>query len=544
MSTFTPKLSHHESRSQRQTNKSSLRLHPSLDSNILSKQLQQKQLHPVLPHHTKIRSDGPPSRSYVLNRSNLMTQVMNFDPPSFRFWIRDTTNTKSKYYYGNSGATNQLKETDARAHNTAIITRKPFGLTNDVTCMTLKNNSMNIQEMNDGKKRIMNEWPWRSLLPLSSVSIAKLNFNQSADLMESTCVDCSNNSANISSAMLNKLQTSTSPNITLGEGDSTGKTTQRTVLIVDRSSTNIQGRDRDIGRSQSIRSPEKIENFSIAGTSKRVAGELVDLPLHDVARLLPLEKTIDTNTTRNDVRSLASAQEILSVANLKPSEHLVSPTFVRGDIASTNTSSHQGSPSHTALNTLASTTATSNTISSVPVQQQEKFQKSSSCHSLLKAYAKLLWIFLLFDWVQAQSSLLSNGRVAYNGYEYITMDQCSAGTSFGSCPAPPGGNSGTCQNSYLSLPSGFELVDYSYDIVTNVVAKYPFGTHVIVFSNGQTNGVSTYSAGNPWNPNMLKTSGSTYKAGSCSLKVLMRVNFWKICSSTDGSAGEFLDLDI
>ena len=41
--------------------------------------------------------------------------------------------------------------------------------------------------------------------------------------------------------------------------------------------------------------------------------------------------------------------------------------------------------------------------SSVPMQQQGKFQKSSSCHSLLQTYAMLLWIFLFFDCVQAQS---------------------------------------------------------------------------------------------------------------------------------------------
>ena len=226
-----------------------------------------------------------------------MTQVMNFDPPSFRFRKHDTTNTKSKYYYGNSsGATNQLKETDARAHNAAIFpsTTDSVGLINGMTCLTLKNNSMNTQEMNDGKNRIiMNAKHQRllSLLPSSSVSIAKLN--QSADLMESKFVSCSVSSANVASAMLNKLKTSISPYITLREDDceSTGKTC--------------------------------------------------------------------TVSNTNEVCSLlASAPKVLSVANLKPSANLLQPTFARSNNTTYHTASLSYTKSNVLTSTTATSNIT------------------------------------------------------------------------------------------------------------------------------------------------------------------------------------------
>ena len=304
----------------------------------------------------------------MLDRGNSTMQDFDIASPLLFQWTNADDNINSTgidnknqhHHAGISEATKQLKKADACVNDATmlIIATESLGLNNGVTWI------------NDDKNRIMNEWPWRSLLPSTSVSTAKLNFNQSADLMEPTCVGCLSSSANVSSRMLNKLKISTSPNITLEEGDgdsdsdgtsiaickklnATGETTQqRTVSIVDRSSGNIQGRDRD-GLSQSNTSTQKSQiSGSTSNTPKLlVAGELVDLPVDDVGRLFPWEKTIDTNTTTNDVRSLlVSAQE-----------NLVSPTFVPSDIDSTNTSTHQGLPLHTSSNTLASTTATTNT---------------------------------------------------------------------------------------------------------------------------------------------------------------------------------------
>ena len=108
------------------------------------------------------------------------------------------------------------------------------------------------------------------------------------------------------------------------------------------------------------------------------------------------------------------------------------------------------------------------------------------------------------------------GLVTYDGHDYITMDECPANTAYGSCSA------GTCQNTLLSMPDGYELAVYSQDVVDNVVANYPWGTHVVVFSDGSAYGGSDYTQGQLFAENKLLTSGSTYAVSVCALKVLMR----------------------
>jgi len=115
--------------------------------------------------------------------------------------------------------------------------------------------------------------------------------------------------------------------------------------------------------------------------------------------------------------------------------------------------------------------------------------------------------------------------VKYNGYAYATMDKCNPNSKYGACKA-------TCQNGYVAMPAGWELVPYSDALVKNVVMQAHWGTHVVVFSNGHGYGGKSYNNGVLWNKNMLSSSGNSHKTNSCSLKVLMRSS----CGVSGGNA--------
>ena len=63
--------------------------------------------------------------------------------------------------------------------------------------------------------------------------------------------------------------------------------------------------------------------------------------------------------------------------------------------------------------------------------------------------------------------------VGYGDYCFASMDKKPATTG-----------SGQCQSSYIAMPHGWELVPYSADVLTNVVAPHPFSTSCLVFENG------------------------------------------------------------
>ena len=111
----------------------------------------------------------------------------------------------------------------------------------------------------------------------------------------------------------------------------------------------------------------------------------------------------------------------------------------------------------------------------------------------------------------------------YHGYCYASMDylQCSASATAGSCPKK-------CQDYFMELPSGWELVPYSASVVREVVAKYYFGTSVVLFSNGHSYWTKDNSPGSLYRKtNKLSRNGNSYKATGCSLKVLMRMRLGK-----------------
>jgi len=95
------------------------------------------------------------------------------------------------------------------------------------------------------------------------------------------------------------------------------------------------------------------------------------------------------------------------------------------------------------------------------------------------------------------------------------MDKCNPNSAYGACAA-------SCQNGYIQMPNGWELVPYSDALVKNVVMQAHWGTHVVVFGNGHAVGGKSYNNGVLWNTGMLTSSGNSHKTNSCSLKVLMR----------------------
>jgi uncharacterized repeat protein (TIGR02543 family) len=100
--------------------------------------------------------------------------------------------------------------------------------------------------------------------------------------------------------------------------------------------------------------------------------------------------------------------------------------------------------------------------------------------------------------------------VIYNNYCYEALD----GTLYTNTTVG-------CQTDYLPLPAGWSLVPYAADIELNVVRPYPWGTHVMVFSEGGSYGTSLYSPGFHYSPSLL-VQGSTYKPVACSYRILIR----------------------
>ena len=78
---------------------------------------------------------------------------------------------------------------------------------------------------------------------------------------------------------------------------------------------------------------------------------------------------------------------------------------------------------------------------------------------------------------QGKFGVCPSYAVAYGDYCYASMDKQPASSS-----------SGSCQDSYIAMPDGWGLVPYSAALVTNVVAQHPFGTHILVFANGDSYG--------------------------------------------------------
>merc|ERR1712098_536525 len=103
--------------------------------------------------------------------------------------------------------------------------------------------------------------------------------------------------------------------------------------------------------------------------------------------------------------------------------------------------------------------------------------------------------------------------VEWGNHKYAVMD----GTN-------PDESSAGCQRDYLPMPEGWSLVPYSNDVDVNVVRTHVWGTHVVVFSNGEGYGAKNSSPGR-WlydGKNMLLEENGQYKPRYCHLRILIQ----------------------
>lgn len=101
-------------------------------------------------------------------------------------------------------------------------------------------------------------------------------------------------------------------------------------------------------------------------------------------------------------------------------------------------------------------------------------------------------------------------EIEYAGKLYGVLDK-----------AMPNERDAKCQSAYLTLPRDAIIAPDTAAIVTNVVARYAWGTHVVVLANGNSYNTANYGTpGVRFGGSMLSTQGNTYKPNSCSLRIL------------------------
>jgi hypothetical protein len=100
-------------------------------------------------------------------------------------------------------------------------------------------------------------------------------------------------------------------------------------------------------------------------------------------------------------------------------------------------------------------------------------------------------------------------EVVYNGKTYSVLSHVS-----------PEGTVNTCQDLYLPLDSGYVIAPDDADSIA-VITAYPWSTDVVIVASGNGyNGANYAIPGDLYQTSLLSTSGSTYKAVSCSMQIL------------------------
>jgi len=73
----------------------------------------------------------------------------------------------------------------------------------------------------------------------------------------------------------------------------------------------------------------------------------------------------------------------------------------------------------------------------------------------------------------------------------------------------------------MAIPNGWAIAPDDADS-RYITSVHPWNTHVNVMSNGCGYGTATYTRGQLWNCNMLRSVGNEYATGSCALRILIR----------------------
>eukprot|EP00928_Gymnodinium_smaydae_P071312 TRINITY_DN54937_c0_g1_i1.p1 TRINITY_DN54937_c0_g1~~TRINITY_DN54937_c0_g1_i1.p1 ORF type:complete len:279 (+),score=53.35 TRINITY_DN54937_c0_g1_i1:35-871(+) len=81
------------------------------------------------------------------------------------------------------------------------------------------------------------------------------------------------------------------------------------------------------------------------------------------------------------------------------------------------------------------------------------------------------------------------------------------------------------QKEFLPLPKGWEVAPDEEDIVANVIAKHPWGTHVLVVASGAgyyTTSLGTDDAGSMYSTDLLESKNGFLKPRTSALRILIR----------------------
>ena len=125
--------------------------------------------------------------------------------------------------------------------------------------------------------------------------------------------------------------------------------------------------------------------------------------------------------------------------------------------------------------------------------------------------------------------------ILYDGLFYRTLDGTGPNAAYNE------GVSGheSCQTGAIAIPDGYELMPDDADLVTNVIAGYCWGTHVLHTAVNPYGG-SCYPShqGVAWNSGLIPTcTSSGCSASSCSLRVLIRCSAQSTPPCAAGTAG-------
>jgi len=86
--------------------------------------------------------------------------------------------------------------------------------------------------------------------------------------------------------------------------------------------------------------------------------------------------------------------------------------------------------------------------------------------------------------IAAVDTTCEDWSVEYKGKCYAVLPKTLPGTGVST-------KARGCHSGFLPLPAGYQLVDYSDDIQTNVASQHQFGTYRVVYSNGKAYGTGT-----------------------------------------------------
>eukprot|EP00747_Dinoflagellata_sp_TGD_P174653 gnl/TRDRNA2_/TRDRNA2_215496_c0_seq1.p1 gnl/TRDRNA2_/TRDRNA2_215496_c0~~gnl/TRDRNA2_/TRDRNA2_215496_c0_seq1.p1 ORF type:complete len:171 (-),score=9.33 gnl/TRDRNA2_/TRDRNA2_215496_c0_seq1:4-444(-) len=110
--------------------------------------------------------------------------------------------------------------------------------------------------------------------------------------------------------------------------------------------------------------------------------------------------------------------------------------------------------------------------------------------------------------------LAGNNYISFRSMLYATLDF-----------ADPRGIEVATQEEFLPLPEGWSLAQNTQDVVTHVIAKYPWSTHVMIVSDGKSFNTSNYHPPGKQYTMSFAHEGARYKPTGASGRILIACSF-------------------